>query len=186
MNRNHNVFRLAASALLVAIGILIPLIAPIKIYLGPAGSMTLASHVAIFLAMFISPATSAAVAIGCTLAFFITTPLPIALRALTHLVWAVLGSLWLKKHPDILYRPAKSAVFCIVIAVVHALLETAIVMALFFGGSLITDQGGLWLTIFLPVGVVTLFHSSVDYIVALLVWRPIRNLKSVRAIACVH
>ena len=186
MNRNQNVLRLAVSALLVAIGILIPLISPVKIYLGPAGSMTLASHVAIFLAMFISPLTAGAVAIGCTLGFLITTPIPIALRALTHLVWAVLGALWLKKHPDVLYRPAKSVLFCVVVAVVHALLETVIIMVLFFGTDLVADKGGLWLTVFLPVGVVTLLHSSVDYAVSLLVWRPIRRLKSVKSIASVH
>lgn len=186
MNRSNKVLHLATSALLVAIGLLIPLISPVKIYLGPAGSMTLASHVAIFLAMFISPATAGAVALGCTLGFLITTPIPIALRALTHLVWAVFGSMWLRRHPDALYRPAQSAVFCIVTAIVHAALETLIIMVLFFGTNLVADKGGLWLTIFLPVGIVTLFHSSVDYLIALLVWRPLRNLKSVRAIAAVH
>lgn len=186
MNRSKSVLHLAVSALLVAIGILIPLISPVKIYLGPAGSMTLASHVAIFLAMFISPVTAAAVALGCTVGFFISTPLPIALRALTHLVWAVLGALWLKKHPGTLYRPTKSVVFCVLIAIIHALLETAIIMVLFFGTDLIADKGGLWLTVFLPVGVVTLLHSSVDYVIALLVWRPLRKLKGVQAIASTH
>ena len=55
MNRSNNVLHLTMTALLVAIGILIPAISPVKIPLGPAGSFTLASHVAIFLAMFISP-----------------------------------------------------------------------------------------------------------------------------------
>lgn len=186
MNRSNKVLQLATSALLVAIGILIPLIAPVKIYLGPAGSMTLASHVAIFLSMFISPVTACAVALGCTLAFLITTPIPIALRALTHLVWAVLGAFWLKKHPHALYRPVQSVLFCAVVALVHAALETAVIMVLFFGTDLVADSGGLWLTVFLPVGIVTLLHSSVDYAIALLVWRPIRRLKSVRAIASVH
>lgn len=185
MNRSNNVFRLAASALLVAIGIIIPLIAPVKIPLGPAGSFTLASHVAIFLAMFLSPVTALAVSLGTTVGFLLTTPFPIVLRALTHAVWALLGSWWLKKHPDILYRPVSSTIFCIVIAIVHAALETVAIMLLFFNG-MFTDAGGLWLTVFLPVGLVTLIHSSVDYIIALLVWRPIRNLKSVRAIACTH
>lgn len=185
MNRSNNVFRLAASALLVAIGILIPLIAPVKIPLGPAGSFTLASHVAIFLSMFLSPVTALAVSLGTTLGFLLTTPFPIVLRALTHMAWAVLGAWWLKKHPDILYRPVASTVFCIVIAIVHAALETVAIMILFFNG-MFTDAGGLWLTVFLPVGVVTLIHSSVDYVIALLVWRPIRKLKGVRAIACVH
>ena len=185
MNRNSNVLRLATSALLVAIGILIPLISPVKVPLGPAGSFTLASHVAIVLAMFLSPLTAVAVALGTTVGFLLTTPLPVVLRALSHVVWAALGALWLKKHPDILYRPAPSTVFCVVVAVVHALLETMVIMVLFFQGT-VADKGGLWLTVFLPVGVVTLIHSSVDYAVALLVWRPIRNLKSVRSIAAVH
>ena len=186
MNRNQNVLRLAMAALLVAIGILIPALSPVKIPLGPAGSFTLASHVAIFLAMFFSPLTAAAVSLGTTAGFLLSGfPFPVVLRALTHLIWAVLGALWLKKHPDLLYRPVGSAAFCIVVALVHALLETAAIMVLFFSGS-VMDQGGLWLTVFLPVGVVTVVHSSVDYAVALLVWRPIRGLKSVRAIAAVH
>ncbi len=185
MQRNTKVLHLATSALLVAIGILIPVVSPVKIPLGPAGSFTLASHVAIFLSMFLSPITAGAVAIGCTLGFLLTTPLPIVLRALTHLVWAVLGAWWLKKHPDILYKPVQSALFCIITALVHAVLETAICMVLFFGGAM-ADKGGLWLTIFLPVGLVTILHSCVDYAVALLVWRPLRNLKGVRSIASVH
>lgn len=185
MNRNNKVLHLAMSALLVAIGILIPLVSPIKIPLGPAGSFTLASHVAIFLSMFISPLTAVAVSLGTTIGFLIASPFPIALRALTHLVWAALGAFWLKKHPDILYRPVPSAIFCVVVAIVHAALETVAIMALFFQGT-VTGDGGLWLVVFLPVGVVTLIHSSVDYIVALLVWRPIRKLKSVRTIAAVH
>lgn len=185
MNRNVNILRLSMSALLVAIGILIPMISPVKIPLGPAGSFTLASHVAIFLAMFLSPLTAAAVSLGTTVGFLLSFPLPVVLRALSHLVWAVLGALWVKKHPDMLYRPVASTLFCIVVAVVHALLETAVIMALFFSGS-VADQGGLWLTVFLPVGVVTLVHSSVDYAVALLVWRPLRSLKSVRAVASAH
>lgn len=185
MNRSVNVLRLAMSALLVAIGILIPVAMPVRVPLGPAGSFTLASHVAIFLAMFLSPISAAAVALGTTLGFLLTTTFPIVLRALTHVVWAVLGAVWLKRHPDVLYRPAASAAFCVVTAIVHALLETAAIMVLFFQGMW-ADQGGLWLTVFLPVGVVTLLHSSVDYAVTLLVWRPIRTLKSVRAVACVH
>lgn len=186
MNRSNHVLHLAMTALLVAIGILIPAISPVKIPLGPAGSFTLASHVAIFLAMFLSPASAAAVALGTTVGFLLSGfPFPVVLRALTHLVWAALGAFWLKKHPDILYRPVPSGIFCVVIALVHAALETAAIMVLFFQGT-VMDQGGLWLTVFLPVGIVTLVHSSVDYVIALIVWQPLRKLKSVRAIAAVH
>ena len=186
MNRSNKVLHLTMTALLVAIGILIPTISPVKVPLGPAGSFTLASHVAIFLALFLSPVSATAVALGTTVGFWLAGfPCPIVLRALTHVVWAILGAMWLKKHPNTLYRPVKSALFCIVVAIAHAALETVAIMALFFSGS-VANNGGLWLTVFLPVGVVTLIHSSVDYIISLLVWRPISSLKSVRTITSVH
>ena len=186
MNRSNKVLHLTVTALLVAIGILIPTISPVKVPLGPAGSFTLASHVAIFLAMFLSPASAAIVALGTTVGFWLAGfAFPVVLRALTHVVWAALGAWWLKKHPNILYRPVPSAIYCVVVAIVHAALETVAIMVLFFQGSF-ADKGGLWLTVFLPVGIVTLVHSSVDYIISLLIWRPIRKLKSVRAIAAVH
>ena len=186
MNRSNNVLHLTMTALLVAIGILIPAISPVKIPLGPAGSFTLASHVAIFLAMFISPFSATAVALGTTVGFWLAGfPFPIVLRALTHVVWAILGAMWLKKNPATLYRPGASALYCIVVALVHAALETVAIMVLFFSGSVV-DKGGLWLTVFLPVGVVTLVHSSLDYIISILVWRPISSLKSVRTITSVR
>ena len=49
--------RMCVAALLCAIAILIPMISPVKIQLGPM-SFTLGSHVAIFIAMFISPAVA--------------------------------------------------------------------------------------------------------------------------------
>ena len=186
MNRSNKVLHLTMTALLVAIGILIPAISPVKIPLGPAGSFTLASHVAIFLAMFISPFSATAVALGTTIGFWLAGfPFPIVLRALTHVVWAILGAMWLKKHPATLYRPGISVIFCIVVAIIHAALETVAIMILFFSGSVV-DNGGLWLTVFLPVGVVTLIHSSVDYIISILVWRPISSLKSVKSITSVR
>ena len=50
----------------VRIAILIPMISPVKIQLGPM-SFTLGSHVAIFIAMFISPAVALTVELGATL-----------------------------------------------------------------------------------------------------------------------
>lgn len=183
MNRSKKVLHLTMTALLMAIGILIPTVSPVKILLGPAGSVTLASHVAIFLAMFLSPASGIAVALGTTLGFQLSGfAYPVVLRALTHVVWAALGAFWLKKHPALLYKPVNSALYCGLIAIVHAVLETAVIFMLFFGG-LVEDKGGIWLTVLLPVGIVTLGHSCVDYIISLAIWQPIRKLKSVRSIA---
>ena len=189
MNRNANVLRLATAALLVAIGILIPMFMPLKIYIPPM-SFTLASHVVIFIAMFLSPLVAFAVAVGTTIGFvFSGLPMDVWLRALSHVVWAVLGAIWLKKHPDTVLKPVSSCAFCAIVGVVHGLLELAVIISLYFGGF-----GGVaekfqetgYLAIFMLVGVGTFIHSSVDYALSLLIWQPVRQIKSVRTIATVR
>lgn len=69
MKRKQSVQMLCISALLIAVGIVIPMVMP-KIVIPPA-SFTLASHVPIFIAMMISPPVAMAVAIGTTLGFFL-------------------------------------------------------------------------------------------------------------------
>ncbi len=54
---------LTLSAVLTAFSILIPMIMPVKVIIGPA-SFTLASHVPIFIAMFLSPEVAVIVALG--------------------------------------------------------------------------------------------------------------------------
>jgi niacin transporter len=54
MNNNNKVKTMTIAALLSAIGIIIPMFSPIKLVIEPA-SFTFASHVPIFIAMFISP-----------------------------------------------------------------------------------------------------------------------------------
>ena len=55
-------YQLALAGMLIAVGIIIPTFSPIKIIIEPA-SFTLASHVPVFLAMFISPAMGVAVSL---------------------------------------------------------------------------------------------------------------------------
>jgi len=183
MNRNQNVYRMVMGALLCAVGIVIPMFSPVKIPLGPAGSFTLASHVAIFIAMFISPLTAAVVSLGTTLGFQLAGfPFPVVLRALSHIVWACIGAFWIKKHPDLLNRKLESIVFCVVIAVIHAVCEVLVILPLYVQGS-IADKGGLFITVFVLVGGVTLLHSSVDFVISLLVWQPLRHLGGISSIA---
>ena len=73
------------------------MIMPIKIILGPA-SYTLASYIPIVMAMFRSPKIAAIVAVGTTLGFVAAGyPITIVLRALSHIVFATVGALYLKK-----------------------------------------------------------------------------------------
>ena len=127
------------SAMLIAVGILIPVIAPIKILIEPM-SFTLASHVAIMVAMFVSPSVAVAVALGTTLGFvFIAFPLPVVLRALSHVVWAYAGAYYLKKHNDALNSFAHTALFVLAIGLLHAVCEVIIVLPIYVGTTSVND-----------------------------------------------
>ena len=91
-----NTKTMVIAGLLCAVGIVIPMFSPIKVVLEPA-SFTLASHVAVFIAMFISPAVAVCVALGTTLGFFIGGfPIVVVMRALTHVIFAYFGAVYLK------------------------------------------------------------------------------------------
>ena len=68
MRSDKKIKNMVTAGMLCAIGILIPMVSPIKITLDPA-SFTLASHVPVFMAMFISPVVGIFVAVGTTLGF---------------------------------------------------------------------------------------------------------------------
>ena len=70
--RKNSVRKLTISALLIGMGVIIPMVMP-KIMIPPA-SFTLASHVPLFIAMFFTPGVAVAVALGTTFGFFLTTP----------------------------------------------------------------------------------------------------------------
>jgi len=164
------------AALLCAVGIVIPLFSP-KIVLEPA-SFTLASHVAIFLAMFISPSVAAAVTLGTSLGFFIAGfPIVVVLRAVSHIVFAFVGALWLKKQPEILSRFSSAAIFGIVVSVIHAICEIIIVTPFYFGNNMSSAYyaKGFVVSVLLLVGVGTVIHSLVDFIISKVIWKAITS-----------
>ncbi|MDF2821317.1 MAG: hypothetical protein K0R15_1758 [Clostridiales bacterium] len=164
MNRKNQTYKLVAAALLSAIGIIIPLVSPFKIQIEPA-SFTLASHVAIFIAMFISPSTAIIVSLGTTLGFFLGGfPIVIVLRALTHVVFASVGGFVLLKKPDILNSFSKATMLSFGLAILHALCEVAIVASFYFGTRLSAgfyDSGfGISQAIWQPLKSVIKFGSG--------------------------
>ena len=70
MNIKTNTRKITLTAMLTAIAILIPMVMPIKIIIGPA-SFTLGSHVAILIAMFLSPSIALIVSIGGAIGFLL-------------------------------------------------------------------------------------------------------------------
>lgn len=172
--KTNSVKRLTISALLIAMGIIIPMVMP-RITIGPA-SFTLASHVPVFIAMFISPVVAIAVSLGTGFGFFLSATPIIALRALSHLIFAVIGAVILQKHPEILINKegkftllnGKLQLFNVGIGVIHSAAELVVVSVFYTMGNLLGTYytAGFMYSIFLLMGVGGLIHSLVDFSIA--------------------
>ncbi|EGO8297483.1 hypothetical protein AB3I33_08895 [Enterococcus sp. C1(2024)] len=172
--KTNSVKRLTISALLIAMGIIIPMVMP-RITIGPA-SFTLASHVPVFIAMFISPVVAIAVSLGTGFGFFLSATPIIALRALSHLIFAVIGAVILQKHPEILINKegkftllnGKLQLFNVGIGVIHSAAELVVVSVFYTMGNLPGTYytAGFTYSIFLLMGVGGLIHSLVDFSIA--------------------
>lgn len=172
--KTNSVKRLTISALLIAMGIIIPMVMP-RITIGPA-SFTLASHVPVFIAMFISPVVAIAVSLGTGFGFFLSATPIIALRALSHLIFAVIGAVILQKHPEILINKegkftllnGKLQLFNVGIGVIHSAAELVVVSVFYTMGNLPETYytAGFMYSIFLLMGVGGLIHSLVDFSIA--------------------
>ena len=172
--KTNSVKRLTISALLIAMGIIIPMVMP-RITIGPA-SFTLASHVPVFIAMFISPVVAIAVSLGTGFGFFLSATPIIALRALSHLIFAVIGAVILQKHPEILINKegkftllnGKLQLFNVGIGVIHSTAELVVVSVFYTMGNLPGTYytAGFMYSIFLLMGVGGLIHSLVDFSIA--------------------
>lgn len=168
---------LTLAAILCATGVVIVLFSPFKILLEPA-SFTLASHVAIFLAMFVSPSVAVAVTVVTAVAFFLAGfPFVVAARAASQIVFVVAGSKVLAKNPEILTKKMDCIWFGIWTAVLHAIAEVIVVLPFYFSNAMsaMYYEKGYVDSIFILVGVGTVIHSLVDYSLALLVWKAIRR-----------
>lgn len=172
--KTNSVKRLTISALLIAMGIIIPMVMP-RITIGPA-SFTLTSHVPVFIAMFISPVVAIAVSLGTGFGFFLSATPIIALRALSHLIFAVIGAVILQKHPEILINKegkftllnGKLQLFNVGIGVIHSAAELVVVSVFYTMGNLPGTYytAGFMYSIFLLMGVGGLIHSLVDFSIA--------------------
>ncbi|MFV0560117.1 MAG: hypothetical protein ACK5NA_05325 [Enterococcus sp.] len=171
--KKNSVRQLTITALLVAMGIIIPFVMP-KIMIPPA-SFTLASHVPLFIAMFISPGVAIAVALGTAFGFFLSAPAIIAFRALSHIVFAVIGAFYLQKKPDIVLKDGQVTLlnlrfqtFNLLLGILHAAVEMLVVSAFFFMGNMPETYyaDGYFYTVFVLMGIGGLVHSFVDYNIA--------------------
>jgi niacin transporter len=174
------------SALLCALGIIIPMFSPIKIILEPA-SFTLASHVAIFIAMFISPSTALFVTLGTTIGFLLGGfPIVVVLRALSHLVFVSIGSIYLKRNNQVIKSIKSSLGYSFMIGLVHAICEVLIVIPFYFGSKLSTGyyEQGFVISVLLLVGIGTIVHSMLDFGLSVYIWnlmpKEFRNISTIK------
>lgn len=180
MNKIFSVKKMTAAALLIAVGIIIPLFMPVKLILEPAASYTLASHVALMLAMMISPGLAFSVAAGTAIGFLLNpiyTPI-IVLRAASHIIFALAGAFFIKFRPSVMASPLKTHVFSFFIALLHAACEVVIVSFFFFSGAMLDTQynAGFGISVVLLIGLGTVVHSMVDFLLAWLIYKAlIRN-----------
>jgi niacin transporter len=177
MKRDTKLQSLVIAALLCAIAIIIPMFAP-RIVLPPA-SFTLASHVPIFIALFISPPVALAVTVGATIGFFFAGfPIVIVLRALSHILFVIVGILILKKKPDVMATIGSASAFGLFLALIHAVSEVTVVTWFYFGNSMTPAnyEHGYLFSVVLLIGLGTIVHSMIDFGIAILVWRPLTHV----------
>jgi len=178
--KHDKVLKICLSGLLIAIGFIIPMFSPLKILIEPA-SYTLASHVAIFVAMFISPYMAIAVCIGTTLGFFFSGifPIIVTLRAASHIVFVIAGSLFLHELSKNKLTEKKLWIFSLCIGLIHAAVEVAVVSAFYITlnvGDAYYEKGWL-VSVLLLVGLGTVIHSMIDFKLAHIIILPLKKIK---------
>lgn len=164
---------IAFSALLSAIGILIPLVVPKIIIVPQVMTVTIGSHVAVMLAMFISPFSAVMVALTTTIGFLITTTPVVALRALSHIFFAILGSFLAKRF---IKRFSTAMILNVLLALVHAAAEVLTVYAcMFIFKDLFPAIDNLAFYLGVLVFLITIAHSIVDFMLAYSVYLPLKK-----------
>ncbi|HHW89822.1 MAG TPA: hypothetical protein GX745_02820 [Clostridiales bacterium] len=160
---NSKTKKIAITAILIALSFVMPYFMP-TITL-PFTTFTLFSHVPVIIAMFVSPFTAIMGCIGTTLAFFLKTSPIVALRAASHILFALPGSLAINK--GLFTKGFSIFLGGALLGVIHGAAEI-IVVAIFLG---VTDVSFTLYYIMIEVGLITLGHHCVDYIFSLVVYK---------------
>lgn len=110
-------------------------------------------------------------------AFFVTTPLIIAARAATHIIFALVGALIIKRYPNIMESFVAGIGLNLGLAVLHALGEVIVVAPFFFSGYMFTPEqlsNGFVMSVIVLVGAGTVLHSVMDCSISVLLWKFVR------------
>ncbi len=171
MAKKLNTKNMVITALLIAFGIIIPTAFGFLRVTLPLFTATITAHVPIFVAMFISPASAVFTAIGTAIGFLIAgVDILVTVRAASHIVFAVVGALMLKKRMNIILVGA-------VAAIIHGLCEVlAAYIFLVMGWTQPVDSFVTY--IFCTIGLGTVIHHTVDYIIAVVLVKALQKTKA--------
>ncbi len=189
MQRNQRVFKLVVAALLCAVGILVPIISPVKINLEPA-SFTLASHVALFIAMFLSPKITLAVWLRHHGGLPAGGVCPGGGGPGGQPAGVCSGRVYLAAAAPPHFGQARVRNLCFGLAtgLLHGAMEVAVVLPFYFSGSMAQANydKGFAVSVLLLVGLGTVVHSMVDCWLAQVIYKPVSHMPQVKQIAAVR
>lgn len=161
MSKKVSTKTLVFGALLTALSFIIPLTFP-KLPLPQPFSVTFASHVPTLLAMLINPIMAVFTVLGSTVAFLVSLGPIVSIRAASHIIFALVGCLMLKKGINMYLTLG-------LMSIVHALGEVIAVYA--FTPSV--EMTFLWGTVF----GITIFHHIVDCVITVPVFKALKKAK---------
>lgn len=177
--RKISVKDISIAALLTALALAIPLFMPIKLVLEPIFSATFAAHVPGILSMFVGPFAVIGTAVGSALGFLQLGPW-VSLRALSHIIFGLLGYKMLSKKWNVLLVLVLTGLF-------HACSE--MIVGLISIPFIVTPKGGILQYIIITVGCGTFIHHCIDFVISLIILFALKssrllktdiNLKSLR------
>ena len=148
------------SGLLVAIAFIIPLTLPNLSGL-PEFSATPFAHVPLMIAMFINPTVAIFVALGTALSFFMKYIPIVGLRALSHLLFALIAATMLKKS-----KTKMSVLVTYIVTLILHVGAEAVIVALYF---MLFAGTGLNSPLYVGTGIFALHHTF-DFIVTLVIY----------------
>ena len=156
---------LTISGLLTALAIVIPLFMP-KLPVPQPFSVTPASHLAVILAMFVSPFTVVCTVLGGTIAFFVALGPVVAMRAFSHIIFTLFGCYMIKKRYNLFLT-------MVITAVLHGLGEIIVVSVFALFGMSQSTMYFVWGI----TGGITVLHHFFDFAIAMVVYKALQATK---------
>ena len=100
------------------------------------------------------------------------------MRAASHLIFALVGAVLIKRYTDILDKPLACISLNGGLALIHGLSEVLVVAPFFFSGYMFTTaqlDSDFIMSVVVLVGLGTVVHSFVDCSISVLLWKCVRS-----------